>query len=303
MAGVEAVLGFTVSAATSQTSGFSPGVAALVHGPEGQRAFVKAVSSLVNPDSPTMHRDEARWTALLPEGHGSPRLLGSYDDGTWVALVLDAVEGRPPRAPWTAADLAAAVALLNRQAQVAAPAELPAIDQVLRQELNGFALLAADPPELTAWEARHLDALAELEAGWTEAAAGDRWLHNDSRGDNMLIRPDGSAVLVDWPWSAAGDPTFDALAFVPAAVRDGAMGPMSSVGAHVGEACEALFSRFAAARTAPPAGVTAMVAAFAGLMQHRRRQPQPPGMPSLRAFQASQGEVALAWLRVRTGWV
>jgi hypothetical protein len=31
--------------------------------------------------------------------------------------------------------------------------------------------------------------------------------------------------------------------------------------------------------------------------------PAPPGLPTVRAFQAAQGEVALTWLRERLGWM
>jgi len=30
--------------------------------------------------------------------------------------------------------------------------------------------------------------------------------------------------------------------------------------------------------------------------------PPPPGLPTVRAFQAAQGQVARAWLAARTGW-
>jgi hypothetical protein len=306
-AGVEEVLGFRVVRSESQSGGFSPGVAARVHGPEGQEAFVKAVSADVNAHSAVMHRDEARFTALLPPDHPSPRLLGSYDDGTWVALALEAVDGRPPAHPWTDADLDAAVDVLVRQSAVRAVPELPTVLETHRDELDGWRRLAAERPCLTSWEDKHLHALADLEPAWEDAATGDDWLHLDSRGDNMLVRRDGTAVLVDWPWSSRGAAVFDALAFVPAAVRDGALGVVADPArvlevpwGPLGEACEELFARFGS--TAPADDVTALLCAFAGLMQHRMRQPPPPGMPTVRAFQASQGHVACAWLARRTGW-
>jgi hypothetical protein len=287
--GVEAVLGFRVVTSISQTAGFSPGIAARVRGPRGERAFVKAVSGLVNAVTVQMHRDEARFASLLPYG---PRLLGTHDDGTWVALCFEEVEGYQPGLPWTPSDVDAAIDVLDRQSLVPAPPELPTVADSLRSELDGFALLSADPTGVTGWELRHLDALADLESGWQQAAAGDRWLHNDARGDNMLIQP------VDWPWSSAGNPAFDAVGFIPTAIRDGAGAP----GLETGEACEQLLARLAGARCATSGQTTTMVAAFAGLMQHRRRQPAPDGIPGVRAFQASQGEVAMAWLRLRTGW-
>jgi hypothetical protein len=306
-AAVEEVLGFPVVRAESQSGGYSPGVAARVHGPAGEQAFVKAVSSEANPLSPDLHRDEARFTALLPPDHPSPRLLGSYDDGTWVALVLEAVDGRPPSVPWTEPDLEAAVAAVRGQAQVKASPELPTVVETHGPVLTGWRSLRADRPCLTAWEDRHLAALAELEPTWEEAASGEDWVHLDSRGDNMLIRPDGTAVLVDWPWSCRGAAVFDAVGFVPSAIRDGALGVVPEPSAvlqmpwdQLGDACEELFDRFGA--PAPADDVTALVCAFAGLMQHVMRQPPPPGIPAVRSFQAEQGHVACAWLARRTGW-
>ena len=294
---LEEVLGFPVVRAESQRGGFSPGVAARVFGPAGERAFVKAVSAEANPETPDMHRREARFTALLPPDSPSPRLLGVVDQDPWVALALEQVEGHEPGRPWTADDLAACVSALDAQAVVPAHASLPAVADALGEELTGWRLLQRDPQRLDPWQERHLDALADLESRWEQAATGDRWLHLDTRGDNMLVRRDGSAVLVDWPFSAAGNPAFDALAFVPAAVRDGAMGS-----AEPGAACEELFSRFAASSAASDDAVTAMLAAFTGLMEHRWRQPPPPGLPTVREFQRSQGAVAQAWLRLRTGF-
>lgn len=303
--GIEQVLGFPVVRAESQRGGFSPGVAARVHGPEGQQAFVKAVLPDVNPTTPQLHRDEARFTALLPEDHPSPRLLGTYDDGGCVALVLEAVDGRPPREPWQDDELAAAVAALRLQADVAAHAALPSVQQTHGDVLTGWRSLVAERPCLAPWEDRHLGSLAELEPKWEAAAAGDGWLHFDTRGDNMLIRRDGSAVLVDWPWSCRGAAVFDAVCFVPSAVMHGALGlvhgdVLTLPVPLLGEAAEEVFRLFGS--TAPADDVNVLLCAFAGLMQHRMRQPPPPGMPTLRAFQAAQGQVACAWLGHRTGW-
>ena len=293
---LESILGFSVVSAQSQRGGFSPGVAARVFGPDGQRAFVKAASAAVNAHTIALHRDEARFAALLPADHPSPRLLGWLDDDPWVALAFEEVDGHEPGRPWRPDELAAAIRALDVQALVPAAPELPTVVETHGAELRGWRELHAAGTPLTDWERRHLDALATLEPAWEQAATGDRWLHLDSRGDNLLVRRDGSAVLVDWPFSSAGDPVFDALCFVPAAVRDGA------VPGEPGEACEHLFQRFAAARTADPEAVDALLVAFAGLMQHRMRLPPPPGLPTVREFQRSQGSVALAWLRHRTGW-
>jgi hypothetical protein len=52
----------------------------------------------------------------------------------------------------------------------------------------------------------------------------------------------------------------------------------------------------------PAAGVDALVCAFAGYLTERSRQPAPPGLPTIRSFQASYAESTIDWLRRRTGW-
>ncbi|WP_206061757.1 hypothetical protein [Nonomuraea basaltis] len=54
--------------------------------------------------------------------------------------------------------------------------------------------------------------------------------------------------------------------------------------------------------TDPDPAVTAVVAAVAGYFVRQGRQPDPPGIPTVREFQRAQGVVALDWLRRRTGW-
>jgi aminoglycoside phosphotransferase (APT) family kinase protein len=245
--GVENVLGFAVRRAVSVQSGFSPGVAAVVEGSEGQRAFVKAASPATNPVTPQMHRDEATALALLPDGHPSPRLLGLYEDGDWVAIAVEHLEGRRPGLPWTDADLSACFAVLDRQADVVAPPELLPLSQTNASDFKGWRGFAADPPaDLTPNQRRHLIDLAQLEARWSDAAVGDRWLHGDVRGDNLLVRPDGMAVLIDWPASSSGNPLTDAVFFVPSTVHD--LAPSDVAGT-----CEQLLQRSAAGSVARPA--------------------------------------------------
>jgi hypothetical protein len=65
---------------------------------------------------------------------------------------------------------------------------------------------------------------------------------------------------------------------------------------------ETLFDNHPVARQADPDTVTTVLAALAGFFVWQGRQPAPPGLPTLREFQAAQGSAALAWLRTRTGW-
>jgi hypothetical protein len=193
---VERQLGGRVVSAVTQAGGFSPGVAARLRLDNGRRAFVKAVGDL-NPDSPDIHRAEARIAAALPRGTPAPRLLGCVDADGWVILMLEDIEGRTPAVPWQAAELDRVLAAMTDLAAALTPAPVDAPGVATR--------------------------FASLGHGWRKLAES---------------------------------------------------GP---------------------ARAARLDALTGMFLWVAGL-------PDPPGLPTLRAFQRGQGEAALAWLRRRTGW-
>ncbi|GAA1269051.1 hypothetical protein [Arthrobacter pascens] len=102
--GVEQIPGEPVVQTAAQQGGFSPGTADRVRTVSGRRAFVKAVGPHLNEHSPALHRREAAITAALPDTLPAPALLGTFDDGDWVALVLSDVDGRHPHVPWRAGD-------------------------------------------------------------------------------------------------------------------------------------------------------------------------------------------------------
>jgi hypothetical protein len=291
---VEGALGERVVEAVTQPGGFSPGAAARVRGASGSRAFVKAVSSEVNVDSPRMYRREIVVTAALPEVAPAPRLLASYDDGTWVALMLQDIDGRHPMIPWRHDELQRVVAAIDELAADLTPCPLPDAPHVgdeWRPEFSHWRdAAAAGPPDgLDDWCGRHLDRLAELEAGWEAAAAGDTLLHLDLRADNMLVTAD-RVWLVDWPWAARGNPLFDLAAFCP------------SVGMQGGPEPAGLLAMSSVGRAAQPDRLLPLVAAIAGYFTFTALRPPPPGLPTVRPFQAAQGVVALRWLRDLTGW-
>src|SRR5438128_694352 len=89
---IESVVGAPVVGAVSQSGGFSPGLAARLTLADGRRVFAKAVGLERNPDSPEMHRREAAIASRIPADAPAPKLLWSYDDGDWVALVFEDVD-------------------------------------------------------------------------------------------------------------------------------------------------------------------------------------------------------------------
>lgn len=288
------VLGSAVVDAVSQAGGFSPGAACRLTLADGSRAFLKAVSASANPDTPDMHRREAVIAAALPAEVPAPALLGSYDDGEWVALLFADVDGRQPAEPWQLPDLGRVISALDALHRLLTPSPLnavPTVQELYRETLSGWRDLAAagGSSGLDEWSAGNLHALADLEAGWEAAAAGTTLLHNDVRADNVLITA-GGVVFVDWPGACTGAAWFDVVAFAP------------SVGLQGGPEPDWVLASSRSGSAADPDAVTAVVAAVAGYFTRQALQPAPQGLPTVRAFQAAQGVHARAWLARRTGW-
>jgi aminoglycoside phosphotransferase len=93
---IAASLGSDVVEAVTQEGGYSPGSAARVRLANGRRAFVKALGVDLHSSSVGLYRNEAEAVPHLPADLPVPRLLDVYDDGDWVALVYEDVEGRHP---------------------------------------------------------------------------------------------------------------------------------------------------------------------------------------------------------------
>lgn len=286
---IEAILGDRVVDVHPQTGGFSPGTADRLVTTTSRRAFVKAVSPDQNPDSPAIHRREASIASRLPSHPAVPALLGSYDDGRWVALVLEDVEGAHPSTPWVADELTAVLDTLADLARALTPSpldDLPIAADDLVEELGGWARLLHDPePHLDPWCAQRLPMLAERAGRGPAALVGDCVVHTDIRADNLLIRPDGGVSVVDWPWACRGPAWLDTLML------------LVNVNLYGGHDVEGLVQSYlpdVAAET-----VTDLLIGFAGYFLEMARRPEPPGLPTLRGFQRQQGEATLAWVKAR----
>ena len=295
VAAVEGRLGSRIVGADDRPGGFSPGAAARLRLADGRTMFVKAVSTEQNPDSPDMHRAEARIAAALPAGAPVPELLFVHDDGEWVALGFADVDGREPAVPWVADELTrvlAAVADLHG-ALTPAPLDAPSVGERLGPLFRNWRDLASGRFPLAEgtdpWAVRSLEWLAGLESGWEAAAAGATLLHGDLRADNVLLTLD-RVVFVDWPHACLGAPWVDLVFLLPSVAMQG------------GPAPEVLFDDHPSALGTRADAVDAVLAALVGYFHVRGLLPSPPGLPTLRAFQSAQGVEALAWLRRRTGW-
>jgi aminoglycoside phosphotransferase (APT) family kinase protein len=297
-AAIEGVCGAAVIEARTQPGGFSPGLAARVRCADGARWFVKAASAELNPDAPRLHRQEAMVLAgldplILAGDLPVPRLRGTVAHGPWFALVVDDVDGRQPAVPWRDHELDLVLAALDRLAEALTPAPatvMPMAPAVADADFSGWRALARPPGDgrLDPWSRARLAKLAALEATWAAHAAGDTLLHADIRADNLLLTGKGAGgdrvMVVDWPHACRGAAFVDLVAFAPSVAMQGGPEPAE------------LLARSRAGRDVSRESLAAVVCAVAGYFTERSLQPPPPGLPTIRLFQAAQGEVTRRWL-------
>lgn len=286
---VEQALGAAVVSAVTQVGGFSPGAADRVVLADGRRAFVKAAGTVLNPDTPQLHRAEIRAMGWLPEQAPAPRLLHAYDDGDWVALVLEDVAGRHMTVPYVDAELRRLRASLDAATAVLtpAPADVPSFVETLDDLFDGWQELAADPPpDLEPWARERLAKLVRLEQAAARACAGNTLVHGDIRADNVLLTED-RVVLVDWAWTSRGARWIDVLLVALALVTQGGPDP------------EAFIASDALLRETSPTDIDAFLAAAAGMWARAGRKPVPHGLPGIRTWQQHCARATLRWLARR----
>jgi Ser/Thr protein kinase RdoA (MazF antagonist) len=275
-ADIERLAGGRVLATENCAGGFSPGLASRLDLADGRRVFVKAMDAAEWPDQVDFYRAEARVAASLPPAVPAPQLLASSDDGQWVVLVFEWVDGEEPDLRRHQQDAFLVAAALDDLATtltpppIALPADHP--------RLGGWAYLAADGnllARLTAtsrWAADHLGMLIELQ-------------HFDAYPHNILMTP-GRVWFVDWPHARPGAPVIDLIAFASSAAAAG-IDP------------EQLLAESPVAAAAGPRAVDAILAAHAGFCVAGSLYEGPPELAPVIAAKAELGTAAVAWLRRR----
>ena len=196
--------------------------------------------------------------------------------------------------PWRAPDLDRVLAALVDLSDALTPSPLAVetAGELFGPTLMRWRDLAEQPSELARvsppWR-DHLDELVDLERRWPEAGSGDSLLHFDVRADNVLLT-DTRVHFVDWPWAAVGARWLDLVAMLPSVAMQGGPDPESVWRAHPWS------------RGVDADAVDAFIAGFAGMLTRGALMPDPPGLPTLRAFQGAQGVIARSWLARRRGW-
>jgi hypothetical protein len=248
------------------------------------------VSELANPDTPDLHRREAEVVAAIPVDAPVPRLLWTYDHGGWVALGFEDVDGHNPAQPWRSDELRLVIDGLQRLHEILTPSPIASTTAAdgFATMIKGWQELKESKAPLDDWSDRNIERLIDLEAKTSSVVAGLTLLNFDIRADNILIA--GNRVyFVDWPWARIGAPFVEWVALAPSVHMQGGPAPEELLG-------------MASLGAVDEGAINAVLASITGFFLGHSLRPPPPGIPTVRAFQAAQGEVALAWLRRRTGW-
>jgi aminoglycoside phosphotransferase (APT) family kinase protein len=290
-AGIENLLGSGVTAATTRQGGFSEGVAVRLELADGRRAFAKAVDSASAPDVGAFHRREITVAGGLPYGQPMPRLLGSYDDGEWVALVFEYVEGALPAQPWRPAELERVLDALTALAVGLTPA--PRIEGTANSapRLGGWGRLTQSPQSLTRLAALapqadcELDLHLSLEAQLGEASAGETLTHGDLYPFNVLLS-ENRVVFVDWPHAWTGPAHADLVMLLGSVALSG-IDP------------EPFAARHPLLAGVEPEAVDVLISAQAGFLLATACSADSTADPRLVQMMTQLGLASLRWLSAR----
>lgn len=226
---VDSTLGSPVVEAREQVGGMSPGCATRLVYADGTRAFVKAVGTDLNPHTPVLFRREVLALELLGRHPLWAGLIASYDDGDWVALLLEDVEGSHPDLSLDA-EMERLVeqtdelsATMNARV-TSLPPPTPGDDgqalyrpgptdfaTVTRGWVGAFDRLHEVPPDLLPrWVPDRLGRLREQVSMLLDETT-DTVVHVDIRNDNLIQRPTGELVFLDWGAFGRGPAWLDPL--------------------------------------------------------------------------------------------
>jgi len=276
---LEESLGSPVATVIPQVGGMSPGPAVRLITVSGERAFMKAISTGLNADTAALFRHEMQILSVLPPASYRASLRCSYDDGHWVALLLEDVEGRHPDLS-VSADRDLVRNLINMQAQELSPvpAGLPTLSLADNARIWAERWQRLEPLAPN-WVRQRFSALQERVASLAERMPLTTFCHWDIREDNLLVRGDGTSVLVDWGMARVGPSWADHLLL--------ALSHLPST--HV----EELLGRHP--HEAPL--IVDTILGLAGSQLVRSYDPAPPGLPTIREFQRGDANALFAGAR------
>ncbi len=279
---VERALGSAVVSAVTQQGGFSPGVAARLVTASGRRAFVKTVGTSLNPKTPTLFRQEIVAVEAIGPLPSTPRLLDVYDDGDWVGLLFEDIEGWLPSHPWIQSEVDRVLDALDELTEALDPSpwpDAPLIAVRSQEFLSRWPYVIRDGLAVPEWLVGRVEELAELsQEALRVMAEGKALAHYDLRADNIILTED-RVLFIDWAHPGVG-PRWTDTVILQADMRSSAV-------------------------RLPPLpddpAITGFIAAIAGGQWWGGAQEAPVGLPTIRAWQREQALVHLDWVRERLG--
>lgn len=149
----------------------------------------------------------------------------------------------------------------------------------------------ATADDLDPWIVDNFDRLKGCLERLPAALRGESLVHWDIRADNTLITDAGRVVFVDWAWGRK------AAAWVDVTIASLDL-PLS--GSTVD--ADRLLATHPLSRDVDPDDITALFVWLTGSLQLAMRRPEPPGVPTIRAYQRLVGDVILRLVKRRTGW-
>jgi aminoglycoside phosphotransferase len=276
---VERALGSAVVSAATQQGGFSPGVAARLVTASGRRAFVKAVGTSLNPKTPELFRQEITAMQAIGPLPMAPQLYDVYDDGDWVGMLFEDIDGRLPAHPWEQADadrVLDAVAELTDALDPSPWPDAPVIAIRSHDFLSRWNDVLEDGLAVPSWMEGRVEELAELARTALRALAeGKALAHYDLRADNIILTDD-RVMFIDWAHPGLA-PRWTDTVILHAEMRGSVVLP----------------------DLPDDEAITGFIAAVGGGLWWGSAQPAPPGIPTMRAWQRKSALVHLDWVRDR----
>ena len=257
------------------SGGHTPARRWIVTMDDGRTAFAKVA---VDELTASWLRDEHVIYQHLKGAPFMPGYVGYHDDGEQPVLALEDLSAAAWPPPWTEDRVEAVLATIRSVADTTPPVGLPRADDDHLGIRFGWEEVAHDPAPFLAlglcsqtWLEQALPALRD--AARAAPLAGETLLHFDVRSDNVCLRDEGSAVLVDWNWTSLGDPWIDVAGWLPSLAAEGGPAPEEVT------------------PDVPPN----LVAAVASYFCAHAGRPAIPTAPRVRAVQLAQARTALPW--------